>query len=254
MVDRKLVAALACRAGGSRLYGKPIQNIDVKNNVTILDHLIYGLKACAPITEIVLGISEGQENQIFVEYAHKHNISYIIGSQKDVLFRLIQCGRITNATDIFRITSECPFVAWELVDRAWNNHLRNGNHVTVTDYMSEGLNFEIYTHESLEISHQRGGEYERSEFCSAYVRKNPDQFKIEIVEPSKELRRLDLRLTVDYPEDLVLCRNIYEAFKDEAPHIPIKKIIQWIDQNPTVHKLVEPFVDQTPIWASVVNK
>ena len=28
---RKLVAAIACRNQGSRLYGKPIQNLDIKN-------------------------------------------------------------------------------------------------------------------------------------------------------------------------------------------------------------------------------
>lgn len=253
MNNRRLVATLACRVGGSRLYGKPIQNIDVKDNITILDHLIMGLKASAPINEIVLGISEGLENQIFIEYAHKHNVSYIIGSQKDVLFRLIQCGRAARATDVFRITSECPFVAWEFVEKAWNNHVQHGNDVTVTDYMSEGLNFEIYTQHALEISHERGGSYERSEFCSAYVRKNPNEFKIEIIKPNKELQRLDLRLTVDYPEDLVLCRKVYEAFKNEAPQIPIKKIIQWIGNNPLIHKLVEPFVDQTPIWASAIK-
>lgn len=253
MSNRKLVAALACRVGGSRLYGKPIQNLDVKNNISILDHLIFGLKATKDIDEIVLGIAEGGENQIFVEYAHKHNISYVFGSMNDVLFRLIQCGRISSATDIFRITSECPFISWELLDLAWNMHLKNKNDVTVTDYMPEGVNFEIYTQKALEISHKKGNEFERSEFCSAYVRKNSGEFKIEIIEPNNSLRRLDLRLTVDHPEDLVLCRSIYENFKNKAPHIPIQDIINWIDSNAQLHKLVEPFVDQTPLWASVLN-
>ena len=34
---RKLAAVLACRNTGSRLYGKPLQNLDVKNNYTILE-------------------------------------------------------------------------------------------------------------------------------------------------------------------------------------------------------------------------
>lgn len=252
-MNRKLVAALACRAGGARLYGKPIQNLDIKEHITILDHLILSMKKTSEIDEIILGISEGKENEIFVDYAHKHNISYIIGSQKDVLWRLVQCGRIAKATDVFRITSECPFVAWELLADAWNNHKTKNNDVTVTDFMPEGLNFEIYTQDSLEQSHARGGDYERSEFCSAYVRRNPDQFKIQIIKPEAALQRLDLRLTVDYPEDLILCRKIYEALKSDAPHIPVKKIIEWIDLNPSVHQLVEEFVDQTPIWASVVG-
>ena len=30
-MTRKLVAVLACRNGGSRLYAKPLQNLDQKN-------------------------------------------------------------------------------------------------------------------------------------------------------------------------------------------------------------------------------
>jgi len=158
MKHRKLVAALACRAGGSRLYNKPLQNIDIKDKITILDHLIEGLKACSPIDEIVLGISEGSENQIFIDYAKKHDIPYIIGGEQDVLWRLVQCGRSQNATDIFRITSECPFVAWELVTEVWNNHISDSSDVTVTDYMAEGVNFEIYTQNALEISYAKGND------------------------------------------------------------------------------------------------
>jgi len=253
MNKRRLVAALACRAGGARLYGKPLQNLDISGNITILDHLIAGMKACQEIDEIVLGISEGHENEIFVDYAKKHQISYIFGSQKDVLWRLIQCGRMGKATDVFRITSECPFVAWELVSKAWLEHQENKNDITVTDFMSEGVNFELYTLDALEKSHAKGGDYERSEFCSAYARRHPDEFKIQIIEPPQRLRRLDLRLTVDYPEDLILCRKIYNTFKMHAPHIPIEKIIQYLDSNPEIHQIVSSFVDQTPIWASVVN-
>lgn len=253
MKNRRLVAALACRSGGARLYGKPLQNLDIKNEVTILDHLIIGMKACGLIDEIVLGISEGSENQIFVEYARKHNIQYIFGSQKDVLFRLIQCGRVANATDVFRVTSECPFIAWEFLPRAWEAHLAENNDVTVTDYMSEGVNFEIYKISALEQSHVSGDDYDRSEFCSSYIRRHPEAFKIDIIEPPSILKRLDLRLTVDYPEDLILCRAIYENLKHACPHIPIEKIIKFIDKNPEVHKLVEQYVDTNPIWASVVK-
>ena len=35
-MKNKLVAALACRNQGTRLYGKPIQNLDVKKGITIL--------------------------------------------------------------------------------------------------------------------------------------------------------------------------------------------------------------------------
>ena len=36
----KLVAAIACRNQGTRLYGKPIQNLDVENGIRIIDNII----------------------------------------------------------------------------------------------------------------------------------------------------------------------------------------------------------------------
>ena len=37
---RKLVAAFACRVGGNRLYGKPLQNLDFEQNITVLDQML----------------------------------------------------------------------------------------------------------------------------------------------------------------------------------------------------------------------
>ena len=250
-MSRKLVAAYACRAGGTRLYGKPLQNLEP--GYTILDHIIEGTKATTQIDEIVLGISEGTENQIFMEIARKHGIKYITGSEKDVLWRLIECGRASDATDIFRVTTECPFIAWELLADAWQAHVEHKNDITVTDYLPEGCNFEIYSQASLEQAHKEGEYKERSEYCSAYPRRRPDQFRIELIEPPQEWRRTDLRLTVDYPEDLILCRNTYTALKGAAPHIPIDQIINYVDMHPELKSLVESFVDTTPIWASALR-
>ena len=41
---KKLVLALACRNNGSRLYGKPLQSLDIKSGFTIMDNIINSLK------------------------------------------------------------------------------------------------------------------------------------------------------------------------------------------------------------------
>ena len=44
MKDRKLIAALALRNQGSRLYGKPLQNLDVKKGITVLANILACLR------------------------------------------------------------------------------------------------------------------------------------------------------------------------------------------------------------------
>ena len=80
-MERRLVAAIACRNQGARLYGKPLQNLDVNNGVRILDNIIGCLKTLNCIDEIVLGISEGVENEIFKSIAEELKIRFIIGDQ-----------------------------------------------------------------------------------------------------------------------------------------------------------------------------
>jgi len=62
-MKRRLIAAIACRNQGSRLYGKPLQNLDVISGVSIIDNIISCLQNLEIIDEIILGISEGQENE-----------------------------------------------------------------------------------------------------------------------------------------------------------------------------------------------
>ncbi len=243
---RRLVAAIACRVQGTRLYAKPLQNLEP--NYTILDHIIHQLKAVDAIDEIVLGIAEGIENQPFVEMAKKHNIKYIWGSEKDVLMRLLLCGRSENATDVFRFTSESPFIHLDHFDDVWERHVANNNDVTLTDNTPEGTAFEIYTQDALQASHDRGTDEHRSEYCSLYIRENRGDFKIEIIEPENFLRRLDIRLTVDYPEDLVICREIYNSLKMQSPNIALKDIIEFMDANPHLKDLVKPYVYDKPLW------
>lgn len=251
MNDRKLVAALACRANGTRLYGKPLQNLSAGHS--ILDHILDAVKQTPEISETVLGISEGIENLVFSEVAKKHDVQYIFGHPEDVLSRLIQCARIANATDVFRVTTECPFVAWELVQEAWKLHLEEQNDVTVTDLVPLGCHFEIYRLPVLEKSHVDGQDGDRSEFCSAYVRRNHEMFKIGFVMPPENMQYWT-RLTVDYPEDLVLCRQIYSDLGGEGPRIELPKIVSWLKLNPEKEDLVKPLIgDAQPYWECVIE-
>ena len=60
---KKLILALPCRATGVRLYGKPNQYIDIDKKVTIVEQLINCIKKIRSVSDIVMGISYGNENK-----------------------------------------------------------------------------------------------------------------------------------------------------------------------------------------------
>lgn len=242
-MKRKLVAAIACRNQGSRLYGKPLQNLDVKRGIRILDNILDCLKTIECIDEIVLGISEGVENDVFKNVAEEKGLRYIVGDQIDVLSRLIQCGQLAEATDIFRITSESPFLYFEPVEELWCMHQKEKADATFMWNIIDGSGFEFFTFDALKASHDRGSAKHRSELCSLYVREHPEEFKVLKIEPPQELIRKDIRLTVDYPEDLVVCRAVYRAFQSQAPRISVSEIVKYLDQHPKLIELIAPYTE-----------
>jgi spore coat polysaccharide biosynthesis protein SpsF len=239
---RRLVGAFACRIAGSRLYGKPLQLLDIERGVSVLDHMIALAKTEPSIAEVVLGIAESVGNDSFVEVARKHGIQSIRGSEKDVLHRLILCGEAGKATDVFRVTTESPFFYYDMIAEVWKRHVEAANDVTVIDGLPEGSHFEIYSLDALKRSHERGDSRHRSELCSLYVREHRDEFRVEMLPIPAGLERMDLRLTIDYPEDLVLCRAVYQQFRALAPRIPLPDIVSFLDANPALKGLVAPFV------------
>ena len=242
-MKKKLVAALACRNQGTRLYGKPVQNLDIESGIRIIDNVIGCLQSINCIDEVVLGISEGIENEIFTKIAEEKKIKHIIGDEDDVLSRLISCGEISNATDIFRVTSESPFLFFDPVEELWSNHIKNKLAATFYDHIVDGSGFEILSLEALQKSHSMGDDKHRSELCTLYIRENLSQFKVEKPNPLKELIRKDLRLTVDNPEDLVVCRILYNEFKHLAPRIPVLDLVKYLDSKNDLKELIYPLTE-----------
>ena len=81
----KLAAVLACRNQSSRLYAKPLQNLDIKDKVNILDYMIGQIKFHRVIDDIVLAISEQKENVIYQDIAKNYGMPYIIGDDPDTV-------------------------------------------------------------------------------------------------------------------------------------------------------------------------
>ncbi len=184
------------------------------------------------------------KNDVFVEYANAHNIGHIRGDEDDVLSRLIQCGDFGSATDIFRSTSESPFPYFDFVGHAWEQHIQNNNDVTFLDDIIDGCGLQIISLEALKKSHNEGKDKHRSELCTLYIRENKEKFNIGYIDPPQKLIRKDIRLTVDYPEDLVVCRAVYEKFKGFAPNIPLLDVVDYLDNNIQLLKLTSPFCEE----------
>jgi spore coat polysaccharide biosynthesis protein SpsF (cytidylyltransferase family) len=62
---------------------------------------------------------------------------------------------------------------------------------------------------------------------------------------------MDLRVTVDYPEDLVIARAIAEACRAAMPLVPVRDIVRVLDARADLRALVAPYVSPQPLWAMI---
>jgi len=232
----KLVAVLACRNQSSRLYGKPLQNLDVKNGVTILDYMIRQIKLQKLINAIVLGISEEEENIFYKQIAQKHAVQYVTGDDRDVLARLIKGAELVGADHVLRVTSESPYTYYDDLAEVYAYHCANAVDYSVTSGLPDGAYFEIIKVAALKKSWEQGEAKHRSELCTLYIFENQDKFKIVKHPCPKKFERTDLRLTVDWPEDLIVMRAIYEGLQ-LSPDAPLDfgRIVDFLDVNPKVN-------------------
>lgn len=238
-MHRRLVAALACRAASTRLYCKPLQRIGDR---TILEYLVARIRSVTRVDQIILAISEGVENEVFIGYARRLGLEYVVGDEIDVQGRLILAGEKGHADLILRATTEDPFIYTDNIELLVKRHVEEDAALTVCEGLPYGAFCEIITLAALKDAHERGESRHRSELCTLYLVEHPERYKIVRVPAPERIRRKDIRLTVDYPEDLIVCRAVAETLGKDGPLFSLEDIIGYLDAHPAL-KSVNGWID-----------
>lgn len=231
--SKKIIVILPCRVLSTRLLAKPLQRV---GEFTILELMIKQLKKSKLINEIVLAVAESVGSDLFVKFAHKNKLKYVLGSEQDVLGRFLKVGKKFRADVIVRITSENPFIFWEGIDNLIKKHIEGEFDISCNYKLPVGAGFEVINLKSLKIAHKKGNKWHK-EHCTPYLYENSKKFKILKLRPSKVLERPDIRLTVDTPQDLWVAQKIYGKLGKRGKAIPLKKIIKFLDQHPEIKKI-----------------
>lgn len=229
-----IAAVIPCRIYSTRLFAKPLQNL---GDFTILELLIKQLQKSKKINEIVLAIAQSTGKELFVEFAKRFQIKYVLGDEIDVLNRLIKGAEKVSADILFRTTSENPFIYWEGIDKLIKNHIETDSDLSFYGDLPLGASYEIINLKSLKFAHAHGTKIHRSEYSSSYIYENPKKFKINRVVPEKSLQRPMFRLTVDTPQDLWVVRIIYDSLGQNGKPIKLKRIIHFLDLHKDVSKI-----------------
>lgn len=229
----KVVCLVQARVGSTRLPGKILKEICGK---TILHHEIDRLKKCKEIDEIVIATTDKEDDDKIVNEAKKLSVKYFRGSENDVLSRFYYAAKENNADIVVRVTSDCPCIDFEILDKMLL-YFKEKYKEKQVDYLSNtikrtyprGYDIEIFTFSSLEKSYINAKkEYER-EHVTPYIYDKRNNFLKLSFENTEDYSKY--RVTLDTIEDYTVIKSIFENLYYKNPYFKLNDVVQYLNDN-----------------------
>jgi spore coat polysaccharide biosynthesis protein SpsF len=208
----KVVAIVQARLGSSRLPGKVLKDLEGK---PVLERCLDRLGRAASLDQVVVATTELEQDQVLADWCARAGWPVCRGSAEDLLDRYHQAAELFGARTVVRVTSDCPAIDPELVDRAVGEFLERPG----LDYASTrlpantypvGLDTEVMSRQALERAWREDRNPAWREHVTPYLYFHPERFSLHGVAGEEDCS--GFRLTVDTPEDLELMRLIYRHF------------------------------------------
>jgi spore coat polysaccharide biosynthesis protein SpsF len=238
----KTIVIIQARMGSSRLPGKilnPLGNLDV---------LTYVVKRCRQIkgaSDVIVATSVLPQDDAVESWCKANGIAFFRGSEDDVLERYVQCAKEYEPDYVMRVTSDCPFVDYEMANEIVS--LMEREQVDIVDLSGDlprGLAVELLSYKALLFIDEYGKESRHREHVTYYAYEYRQQFTRAVYEIPKNRRYPSLRITLDTQEDYALCKKIANYF--ESPLVSSKDVIQYLLDHPNVAS-INKHIEQKPV-------
>lgn len=208
----KVVAIIQARTGSTRLPGKVLEDIA---GHPMLTHVVERTSRSKTVDVVVVATTTLLADDAIADLCSEQSWNCFRGSPEGVLDRYYWAATAFEADIIVRITSDCPLIEPEIVDRTVNEFLFLYPEI---DYSSNnrvssfprGLDVEVMTFLALERTWLDNDNPKWQEHVTAYIYNHLDRFRIH--DTVSETDYSHLRWTVDTPEDLAFVRKIYDYF------------------------------------------
>lgn len=231
-------AIVATRMTSSRLPGKVLMDLAGK---PALVRLIERIKRSKYINEIVIATTGNQTDDIVVETAKSQGVRYYRGSEEDVLLRTVEAAEETETDFIVQITSDCPLIDHETIDRVIERILEH-SHI---DYAANqlirtyplGFSVEVFRTKDLRYVEETINDPAVREHVSLYFYEHPEKYYLSNVEAPNFLHHPEYRLTLDTKEDYRLIQTIYQALYHNKPDFDLYDITRYMQCNDEIRSI-----------------
>lgn len=219
---------LTVRTKSTRLPKKCL--LELNNGLQTIEYLIKRIKKCKH--KIILCTTTNKEDDILAKIAIKNNIDYFRGSENDKLDRWYNACKKFDIKNIVTVDGDDLFVETSLIDKAFNQikecDFIQGDH---TGLICGSFTY-AFTFDSLERVCNLKDDNE-TEMMWVYFTETGIFNIQELKDVDEKFYRDDIRMTLDYKEDLDFFNQILKHNNDPD----LYQIIDIINNNPDIKNI-----------------
>lgn len=206
------IIILQARMGSRRLPGKALALIGGRS---VLGHAILRLQRSEAAPVIVATTVEPADDAIEAE-ARRYGVEVFRGPRDHVLERFVLLARAAGARRIVRATADNPAVDGHAASRVLATLERREADYVVEYGLPYGSAVEAVTTMALEQALAYSRDAYDHEHVTPFIVRNPDRFRVIKQLAPAQIRRPDLRFTVDTREDLLYMREVFAAAENAS--------------------------------------
>jgi spore coat polysaccharide biosynthesis protein SpsF len=215
---------LQARMGSTRLPGKVLAMI---NGQPILAHCVQRLRTSG--LPVIVATTAAPEDDRIADLAAALRAPVVRGATDDVLGRYVQAATTFGLTHVVRATADNPAVDQAAPQRTLARLVRSGAAYVAERGLPVGAAVEALTVEALRLADNEARDPEDREHVTPYLYRERRVAAVHALAPVA-LRRPDVRLTVDRPDDLARMRDVFALLGDGAGRASLAAIIDAADR------------------------
>jgi len=208
------ICVVQARMSSSRLPAKAL--LPLTGSLSSIDLISMRLAKSKLIDKTIFAIPSCETSEPLLTHLRLINANYYLGSKSDLVGRILDATSAYRDCTIVRITADCPFVDPQIVDRAIQLY-RDGSFDYVSTYTPastsrycNGSDVEVFGRSLLEDLHSRYTSDEDREHVTFPLWDGRMIVYHKQMSPPGDVDWSDVRITLDYQEDLVVIRQILQ--------------------------------------------
>lgn len=145
-----------------------------------------------------------------------------------------------SADLVVRLTSDTPLMDPAVIDKIVkvyqnNNYDLVSNNLPLPRTYPDGMNVEVFSHDILNEIHKEAKKHSDREHVTFFIAMHPDRYKVYRVDYEKNISQY--RFNLDYPEDYVFLKSVFEGMYNSNPFFTMENVIDWLGEHPEILKL-----------------